>query len=129
MKQLIRKTAVMMSFILMICLFAGCNGSAGDKDKSSSPTVDASVFVGTWKGTGNETATLTFSADGKMKDVTNLDGTVYSITGTYTVDSEECYVYVTEDEYGLNFAYHYTISGNDLTLQMEGGLPRTFRKS
>ena len=118
----------MMSFILVICLFAGCNGG-GDKDKSAAPTVDPSVFVGTWKGTGNETATLTFSADGKIKDVTNLDGTVYSITGTYTVDSEENYVYVEEDEYGLTFAYRYTISGNDLTLQMEGGNPRTFRKS
>jgi hypothetical protein len=50
------------------------------------------------------------------------------MVGTYKVDSTAGTLTVNESEYGMVFTYSVELSGNDLTLQLDGGLPRTFTK-
>ena len=50
------------------------------------------------------------------------------IIGTYTVNSSAGTLTVNESEYGMVFTYSYELSGDNLTLQMEGGLPRSFAR-
>ncbi|MBQ5317043.1 MAG: hypothetical protein J6I96_05770 [Oscillospiraceae bacterium] len=126
------KTLHIILAALMLCTamcFTACDGKTGDRDTpSASGAVTATELVGTWKGTGDELATVTFGADGKVKDETDLNGTIITIAGPYSVDTAEHTVFVHDDEDGLDFSYHYTVSGDDLTLQMDGGKARTFKK-
>ncbi|MBQ7990953.1 MAG: hypothetical protein IJ080_01885 [Oscillospiraceae bacterium] len=120
-----KKRCILM---LLLCLtmtapLAGCDSSRGNT-LSSVSDADKSGLIGTWKGTGNEISTITFNSDGTYRD----DAGSAVIAGPYEVDTQAMTVTVTDEEYGLVFRYSYTVSGDDLTLQMEGGLPRTFRK-
>ncbi|MCR5806438.1 MAG: hypothetical protein K6G68_05305 [Oscillospiraceae bacterium] len=113
-------------FFTVMCLCA-CNG--GKKAEEEKPAgAPAAMLVGTWVGTGDEIATVTFGSDGKYKDVANFDGTTISVTGTYTVDEQNGTVLVDDKEDGLQFNYNYTVTDSDLTLQLNGGKERTFKK-
>ncbi len=120
------KFGKVLSVVLMLAMVF-CITACG-KDNSELVTEESQVssadFVGTWKGTGNEISTLTLGANGSYKDVA---GDV-SIIGTYTINASEGTLTVNESEYGLVFTYAYELSGDNLTLQMNGGLPRTFAK-
>lgn len=115
MKKFIRMAAVILTCCLAMCLFIGCSGGEGGSGGNE--------LVGTWVGTGNEGATVTFKSNGKY-----TDKGVSDMSGTYTIDEANKIVVCTEKEYGLVFQYNYTISGDELTLQMDFGLPRTFKK-
>jgi hypothetical protein len=65
---------------------------------------------------------LTLGSDGTYKDVAGE----LSIIGTYTVDEVYGTLDVSEKEYGMSFSYSYELSGDNLTIQLNGGLPRTF---
>ena len=84
--------------------------------------LNAEDLYGTWKGTGNEISTVSFGQNGYYLD----DAGDISMEGTYFVDTIEHEVIVTEKEYGMTFTYHVDLSGDNLTLQVDGGLPRTF---
>ena len=125
------KKNIMIALLLCIVLcLTGCNGG-GESDKttqSASATASSGVLLGTWKGTGDEHSTITFGTDGRCKDDFNYDGIQIVTAGPYTINEADSTVLIHDDEYGLDFLYTYTISGNDLTMQLEGGNPRTFRK-
>ena len=108
----------------MIICITGC--SKEDDNQTSETTTHASrdELIGKWKGTGNELSTITLGSDGSYKDA--VDG--ISVIGTYTVDSNAGTLTVNESEYGMVFTYSYELSGDNLTLQLNGGLPRTFTK-
>lgn len=124
---------------IMLCLslfiFAGCSGGGSNnvqetaanrgtaKDQETSKKHE---LLGTWKATGAEKGTITFSADGTFKEEGN--GPDFDMSGTYTIDTAEKEVICVEKEYNLKFVYHYAISGNNLTLKMKKGLPRKFKK-
>ena len=116
----------MISIVLMMVMVICCSACGkGENNQTSGGTHASSAeLVGKWKGTGNEISTITLGADGSYKDV--ADGV--SIKGTYIVDSTEGTLTVNESEYGLVITYSYELSGDNLTLQMNGGLPRTFAR-
>lgn len=118
------KKIIIIGAALLLCIaiaFIAITRSGG----SSSITAN-NELVGSWVGTGNEHATVTFKNDGTFTDKGN--GKDADMSGTYTIDETNKVVVCTEKDYGLVFRYNYTISGNDLTLQMDIGLPRTFSK-
>ena len=88
------------------------------------PPASAEELVGTWRGIGGEPSTLTLGEDGSYSDVADFA----SIIGTYTVDSAAGTLTVNESEYGMVFTYAYELSGDHLTIQLEGGLPRNFSR-
>ncbi len=63
-------------------------------------------------------------SDGSYKDIVDD----ISVIGTFTVDSIAGTLTVKESEYGMVFKYSYVLSGDNLTLQLSGGLPRTFTR-
>ena len=110
--------------LVMILCIAGC--SKEDDTKTSETTTHASrdELIGKWKGTGHEISTIIIGSDGSYKDAVDD----LSVIGTYTVDSTAGTLTVHESEYGMVFTYSYELSGDNLTLQLNGGLPRTFTK-
>lgn len=116
-----------MSVVLMLFVvlsISACGGSADTASEKSGSSFSAADLVGKWKGTGDEVSTITFGKDGKYKD----DADFAVIEGTYTVDEEAGTITVIEKDYGLVFVYNVELSGKNLTIQTDYGLPRTFTK-
>ena len=112
-------------FMLFIVLsIAACGESDDAAAQNIGSSFSASDLVGKWKGTGEEISTLTFGRDGSYKD----DAGFAVVEGTYTVDEDAGTITVNEKEYGLVFVYSAELSGNNLTIQTDFGLPRTFTK-
>ena len=112
-------------FMLFIVLsISACGESADTAAQNIGSSFSASDLVGKWKGTGEEISTLTFGRDGSYKD----DAGFAVVEGTYTVDEDAGTITVNEKEYGLVFVYSAELSGNNLTIQTDFGLPRTFTK-
>ena len=122
MKRIVKLSLVILMLIMVIA-FAGC-GKKEDDQQPAETHASSAELIGKWKGTGNEVSTLTLGSDGTYKDIAG-DA---SVIGTYTVDEVSGTLTVNEKEYGLVITYSYELDGNDLTLQMNGGLPRTFAK-
>lgn len=122
MKRTVKCILALSLSAFMLGSLTSCKGS-NDNTAVTGSAVSADL-TGVWVGTGDEISTFTFNSDGTCSDVA---GDVY-VKGTYTVDAAGGTVTVHEEEYGLTFVYNYTLSGSDLTLQMNNGLPRTFKK-
>lgn len=120
MKKNIRILSTALLLTLLLCISA-C-GKDETEEVSTVPHASKAELVGKWKGTGDEIATLTLGSDGTYKDVAGE----LSIIGTYTVDEVYGTLDVSEKEYGMSFSYSYDLSGDTLTIQLNGGLPRTF---
>ncbi len=110
--------------LFVVLSISSCGGTADTAAQSGGSTFSAADLVGKWKGTGDEISTLTFGKDGSYKD----DAEIAVIEGTYTVDEAAGTITVNEKEYGLVFVYSVELSGKDLTLQADFGIPRTFTK-
>ena len=95
-----------------------CSAASDIKHEKKVIVIDAG-------GTNLRIACVSFSKDGNYKD--DAGDNLY-IIGTYTVDEDAQTITVNESEYGMVFVYNFTIDGNKLTLQMDGGLPRSFTK-
>lgn len=120
MRKIFKMAVLAVVCCLVMSIFAGCSG--GEEGGGSG----GNELVGTWEGTGDEGATITFKSNGNFSEKgISKDA---DMSGTYTIDETNKRVVCTEKEYGLVFDYNYTISGNDLTLQMDIGYPRTFTK-
>ena len=126
-KTKMKKAIKLVSTALLLTMLLCVTACGKDETEETAPVTHASAeeLVGRWKGTGKEISTLTLGAKGSYSDV--AEG-VASITGTYTVDSIAGTLTVNEKEYGMVFTYSYDLSGDNLTLQLEGGNPRTFVK-
>ncbi len=125
MKKAVRIVAITLMLALALN-FAAC-GKKAEPEPEPVVTNKATIqdLYGTWKGIGGEISTVSFSKDGNYKD--DAGDNLY-IIGTYTVDEDAQTITVNESEYGMVFVYNFTIDGNKLTLQMDGGLPRSFTK-
>lgn len=119
----ITKSGMIVFLLIMVIGIAACGNKESDQE---SAVVHASndELVGKWKGTGNEISTLTLGSNGSYKDIAGE----LSVIGTYTVDEISGTLTVNEKDYGLVFTYSYELDGDSLTLQMDGGLPRTFAR-
>ena len=82
------------------------------------------ALVGTWSGIEGEEGTITFTNEGTCKDVS---GNI-KIEGKYTIDEDKKTVIVYDDATETGFRYFYDVSDENLTIQMEYGLPRTFSR-
>ena len=82
------------------------------------------ALVGTWSGIGGESGTITFTNEGTCQDVS---GNV-KIEGSYTIDEDKKTVIVYDDATETGFRYFYDVSDENLTIQMEYGLPRSFER-
>ncbi len=122
MKKHFKILSVCILLVMIICI----TGCSKEDDTKTSETTHASRadLIGKWKGTGKELSTITLGKDGSYKDVVDD----ISVIGTYTVDSTAGTLTVNESEYGMVFTYSYELSGDNLTLQLNGGIPRTFTK-
>jgi hypothetical protein len=127
MKKAVRVISVAMLMVLVLTAFA-----CGKKEEAApaSEVVTAgggSVedLYGTWKGVGEEISTVSFTNSGLYRDDAG-DG-LY-IAGTYTVDVASQTITVNESDYGMVFVYSYSVKGNTLTLQVDGGKQRIFVK-
>ena len=121
-----KKSAKILTTVLLLSIVFNIT-ACGKNEPEQIPVethASSAELVGKWKGTGKEISTLTLGADGSYKDIADIA----SIIGTYTVDEIAGTLTVNESEYGMVFTYSYDLSGNDLTLQLDGGLPRTFTK-
>ena len=126
MKIKVKLFSAVVLLVMVICV-SGCSKDENNQDNNQvSETTHASRadLIGKWKGTGNELSTITLGSDGSYKDAVDD----LSVIGTYTVDSTAGTLTVHESEYGMVFTYSYELSGDNLTLQLNGGLPRTFTK-
>ncbi|MCR5203727.1 MAG: hypothetical protein K6E47_01620 [Lachnospiraceae bacterium] len=125
MKKHFKILSICILLVMIICI-AGCSKEDDTKTSETTNTKHASrdELVGKWKGTGKELSTITLGKDGSYKDVVDD----ISVIGTYTVDSTAGTLTVNESEYGMVFTYSYELSGDNLTLQLNGGIPRTFTK-
>ena len=110
--------------LFIVLSISACGESDDAAAQSTGSSFSASDLVGKWKGTGEEISTLTFGRDGSYKD----DAGFAVVEGTYTVDEDAGTITVNEKEYGLVFVYSAELSGNNLTIQTDFGLPRTFTK-
>ena len=110
--------------LFIVLSISACGESADTAAQNTGSLFSASDLVGKWKGTGEEISTLTFGRDGSYKD----DAGFAVVEGTYTVDEDAGTITVNEKEYGLVFVYSVELSGNNLTIQTDFGLPRTFTK-
>lgn len=122
-----KKFVKIMSLVLMLFVvisISACAEPADTAAKTGGSSFNAADLVGKWKGTGDEISTLTFGKDGKYKD----DAGIAVVEGTYTVDEEAGTLTVNEKEYGLVFVYSVELSGKNLTIQTDYGVPRTFTK-
>ncbi len=104
--------------------FVACGKEKETVGASDTVHATAAELVGTWKGIAGEPSTLTLGEDGSYRDIADFA----SIIGTYTVDETEGTITVNESEYGMMFVYTYELTGDQLTIQTSGGLPRTFAK-
>ena len=118
-------TALLMIFLM--CVAVGCGGkSESNGNNGGGSTASKEDLIGVWNGIGNnDKEMITFKKDGSFKE--EYDGEVIN-TGSYTVDESQQTVTCKEKDYGLVFTYQYTLDGDQLTIQIEGGLPRTFQK-
>ena len=126
MKIKVKLFSAVVLLVMIICV-SGCSKDENNQDNNQvSETTHASRadLIGKWKGTGNEISTIILGSDGSYKDAVDD----LSVIGTYTVDSAAGTLTVNESEYGMVFTYSYELSGDNLTLQLKGGLPRTFTK-
>ena len=125
MKKSVKIFLTMLLLVVTFCL-AACDKEESTENEQATTKVHASAseLVGKWKGTEGEVSTLTLGATGSYKDDA---GDLYMI-GTYTVDSAAGPLTANESEYGMVITYSYDLTGNTLTLQMNGGLPRKFIK-
>lgn len=124
MKKL-KRGLIITLLMLMTLSFSACGSKEEDNDQASQrPQINADELIGKWKGTGGEVSTLTLGKDGSYKD----DAGDVSVIGTYSFDQASGTMTVNESEYGLVFSYSVDLSENKLTLQMNGGNPRTFTK-
>ena len=122
MKRII-KTGMIVFLLIMVIGIAACGNKESDQE-SAVVHASSDELVGKWKGTGNEISTLTLGSNGSYKDIAGE----LSVIGTYTVDEISGTLTVNEKDYGLVFPYRYELDGDNLTLQMDGGLPRTFAR-
>ena len=124
-KRMLVLTAVLMIFLM--CAAVGCGGkSESNGNNGGGSTASKEDLIGVWNGIGNnDKEMITFKKDGSFKE--EYDGEVIN-TGSYTVDESQQTVTCKEKDYGLVFTYQYTLDGDQLTIQIEGGLPRTFQK-
>jgi hypothetical protein len=113
---------VLMLFVIMS--ISACGEPADTAAQTGGSSFTAADLVGKWVGTGDEISTLTFGKNGSYKD----DADIAVIEGTYTVDEAAGTLTVYEKDYGLVFVYSVELSGKNLTIQTDYGLPRTFRK-
>ncbi len=122
MKNHFKILSVCILLVMIICI----TGCSKEDDTKTSETTHASRadLIGKWKGTGKELSTITLGKDGSYKD----DVDDISVIGTQTVDATAGTLTVNESEYGMVFTYSYELSGDNLTLQLNGGIPRTFTK-
>ena len=123
-----KKTARVFSVALILLLVLGlaaCNKKAAAEEEANTNPVTLNDLYGSWKGINGEISTVSFSKDGDYMD--NAGDGLY-VSGTYSFNEADQTVTVYEKEYGMVFVYSVTLSGNQLTLQMDGGLPRTFAK-
>ena len=123
MKKSIRIISAIVLLILVFCI-SGCGKEESDQVSETKTHASLSDLIGKWKGTGNELSTITLGSDGSYKDIVDD----ISIIGTFTVDSTAGTLTVNESEYGMVITYSYELSEDNLTLQMNGGLPRTFTR-
>ena len=126
MKKTVRIVSVVLLFMLMVTAFA-CGKKEEPAPVSETAAGGGSVedLYGTWKGVGEEISTVSFTNSGLYRDDAG-DG-LY-IAGTYTVDVNAQTITVNESDYGMVFVYHYSVKGETLTLQMDGGKQRIFVK-
>ena len=82
------------------------------------------ALVGTWSGIDGENSTITFTNEGTCQDVSANT----KIEGTYRIDEDKKTVIVYDGETETGFRYFYDVSEDNLTLQMEYGLPRSFER-
>ena len=119
---------VKILLVLMMCFAVGC----GDKNENNSNGSDEQTqtskdaLIGEWKGIGNNSKEfITFKKDGSYNE--GYDGEVIN-RGSYSVNESNQTVTCTEKDYGMTFEYHFTLDGDNLTIQLSNGLPRTFQK-
>ena len=124
-----KKFQVVAAFLMifMMCVAIGCGGkSESSSNNSSGAKASKEDLIGVWNGIGNnDKEMITFKEDGSFKE--EYDGDLIN-TGSYTVDESQQTVTCKEKDYGLVFTYQFTLDGDQLTIQLEGGLPRTFQK-
>ena len=126
MKKTVRIIAIAM--LMLVVLSALACGKKEDTAPASESAVAASSVEdlwGTWKGIDGEISTVSFAKSGAYRDDAG-DG-LY-VAGTYKVDEAAQTIIVNESEYGMVFEYHFTIDGNVLTMQLDGGKARKFVK-
>ena len=123
MKNFAKIIAIVLMLFIVLSISA-CGETAETPEKTGGSPFSAADLVGEWKGTGDEISTLTFGSNGSYKD----DAGIAVVEGTYTVDEEAGTITVHEKDYGLVFVYSVELSGNNLTIQTDFGLPRTFSK-
>lgn len=114
--------------LMLVVLSALACGKKEDTAPASESAVAASSVEdlwGTWKGIDGEISTVSFAKSGAYRDDAG-DG-LY-VAGTYKVDEAAQTIIVNESEYGMVFEYHFTIDGNVLTMQLDGGKARKFVK-
>ena len=119
---------VKILLVLMMCFAVGC----GDKNENNSngsgeqTQTSKDALIGEWKGIGNSSKEfITFKKDGSYNE--GYDGEVIN-RGSYSVNESNQTVTCTEKDYGMTFEYHFTLDGDNLTIQLSNGLPRTFQK-
>ena len=120
-----KRGLIITLLMLMTLSYIACGKKEEDNEQTSQKTqINADELIGKWKGTGGEVSTLTLGKNGSYKD----DAGDVSIIGTYSFDQASGTMTVKESEYGMVFSYSVELSENKLTLQMNGGNPRTFTK-
>lgn len=120
---------VILSLLILATGAAACSNKAETaetgNEAAETVTVTREDLYGTWTGIGNETGgTLSFSKDGQCRD---SHGDL-AIAGPYSLDEAAQTLTVTDTEIGMNFTYDITMENDQLTIQMNGGNPRTFVK-
>ena len=124
------KKAVRIVLVAMLLLFAMSAVACGKKEETApaseqTEAASAEDLFGTWKGIDGEISTVSFAKSGAYRDDAG-DG-LY-VAGTYKVDEAAQTILVNESEYGMVFEYHFSISNNVLTMQLDGGKARKFVK-
>lgn len=125
MKKTVKIISLTMILVLVLSAFACGKKEEPALESTTTGTATAEDLLGTWTGTAGEISTVSFSKSGSYMD--NAGDGLY-ISGTYTVNEADQTVTVNEDEYGMVFVYHYTVDGNKMTLQIDGGKVRNFIK-
>lgn len=119
--------AALLSLFVLTAFACGSKESqAQTSEQSAGEAASAEDLYGTWKGINGEISTLSLAKNGSYMD--NAGDGLY-ISGTYTVDEAAQTLTVNESEYGMVFVYHYSLSNNQLTLQLDGGKARNFAKA